>query len=81
MTSKKEKNERKRQRYAEDPEYRAMILESNRKSRVAHREERKQQLVEIAHVLPTPREDRGGDPATAKRSRSRDPRNDHGVKS
>jgi hypothetical protein len=44
MTSKKEKNERKKQRYAEDPEYRAMILESNRKSRVAHREERNAKL-------------------------------------
>jgi len=40
MISKKEKNERKKQRYAEDPEYRAAILESNRKSRVARREER-----------------------------------------
>jgi hypothetical protein len=44
MISKKEKNARKRRRYAEDPEYRAMILESNRKSRVAHREERNARL-------------------------------------
>jgi hypothetical protein len=44
MISKKEKNERKRQRYAEDPEYREMILETNRKSRVAKREERNARL-------------------------------------
>jgi hypothetical protein len=44
MISKKEKNEKKRQRYADDPEYRAMILATNLKSRVKHREERNAKL-------------------------------------
>ena len=44
MVSKEEKNARKRKRYAEDPEYRAMILASNLKSRVAHRKERNARL-------------------------------------